>query len=82
MGVPVLILLFWTAPAVVRKRLQDRRRDASDADWAVYRRLAERWEEPGPDTRRFVAELFGADDAAAVHARALEALQRVGLRCG
>ena len=35
------------APAVVvQRRLEARRGDASDADWAVYQQLREHWEEP------------------------------------
>jgi aminoglycoside phosphotransferase family enzyme/predicted kinase len=82
LGVPAVILLCRTEPAVVRERLLARHGDASDADWVVYQRAAEQWEEPGPDTRPFVAEVSCNDDAAAVQAHALDALQRAGLYGG
>jgi aminoglycoside phosphotransferase family enzyme/predicted kinase len=50
-GVPGLFLLCHAKPDVVRKRLAGRRDDASDADWTVYRKAADIWEEPGPRTR-------------------------------
>lgn len=50
-GVPGLMLLCRADPAAVRERLASRRGDASDADWEVYRQMAERWEEPGPRTQ-------------------------------
>ena len=42
--VPVAMLVCRTDPTVVRKRLAERRGDASDADWAIYTQAAERWE--------------------------------------
>ena len=49
--VPALFLLCRAGPEHVCRRLEQRRGDASDADWAVYLDMANRWEEPGPDTR-------------------------------
>jgi len=51
-GVPTLFLLCETEPELVRQRLADRRGDASDADWSVYEKAIETWEEPGPETSR------------------------------
>jgi aminoglycoside phosphotransferase family enzyme/predicted kinase len=61
-GVPAFFLLCKTDPAVVRKRLERRRNDASDADWPVYLRAAERWEEPDEPTRR-VTRVIATDQA-------------------
>lgn len=50
-GVPGGFLLCQAEPDVVRQRLLGRQDDASDADWNVYLKAAETWEEPGPRTR-------------------------------
>jgi predicted kinase len=50
-GVPGVFLLCQAGPNVVQARLASRQDKASDADWAVYLRAAEAWEEPGPFTR-------------------------------
>jgi predicted kinase len=50
-GVPGGLLLCQAEPDVVRERLAGRRDDASDADWTVYLKAAETWEDPGPRTR-------------------------------
>ena len=50
-GVPGGLLLCQAEPEVVRERLASRRDDASDADWTVYLKAVETWEEPGPRTR-------------------------------
>jgi aminoglycoside phosphotransferase family enzyme/predicted kinase len=46
LGVPGALLLCDAEPETVRARLQERRDDASDADWSIYRRAAENWEKP------------------------------------
>ncbi|MCS6852978.1 MAG: AAA family ATPase [Gemmataceae bacterium] len=53
-GVPTLLLLCQAEPEVVRSRLADRRRDASDADWSVYQEMARRWEPLGGEVRAAV----------------------------
>src|SRR5262249_52956829 len=50
LAVPVVLLVCQADPEVVLRRLAARRGDASDADWSVYQKLAERWEEAGPLT--------------------------------
>jgi predicted kinase len=50
-GVHGLFLLCQAEPDIVRKRLASRRDDASDADWPVYLKAAETWEEPSTRTR-------------------------------
>lgn len=56
-GVPFVQFLCRTEPDVARARLDARRGDPSDADWAVYRLLAKAWEEPGPHTRPATVEV-------------------------
>jgi aminoglycoside phosphotransferase family enzyme/predicted kinase len=48
LAVPRLLVVCEAAPEVVRGRLAARRGDASDADWAVHRWAAGRWQDPGP----------------------------------
>jgi predicted kinase len=54
LGVPGLFLICDAPPDVVRSRLAARRGDVSDADWAVYQQVRERWEAPGSETARNV----------------------------
>lgn len=51
-GVPGAMLLCRAEPDTVRNRLEQRRGDASDADWAIYVHLAASWEEVGASTER------------------------------
>src|SRR5262249_22791528 len=46
LAVPAVFLLCQADPELVRRRLQARRGDASDADWSIYQKAAERWQEP------------------------------------
>lgn len=50
-GVPGAFLACQASPEVVRERLASRPDEVSDADWSVYRRAAQTWEEPGPLTK-------------------------------
>jgi predicted kinase len=50
-GSPTIFLLCETDPEVVRTRLAQRSDDASDADWSVYEKAVETWEQLGPETR-------------------------------
>ena len=56
-AVPALLFLCEADQGVVRARLEDRRGDASEADWAVHLQAAARWEEPGPLTREAIHRL-------------------------
>ncbi len=56
-GVPCLLLLCTADPEVIRDRLLKRKGDVSDADWEVYRRAAERWEEMAPITMQESVEI-------------------------
>jgi aminoglycoside phosphotransferase family enzyme/predicted kinase len=79
LGVPAVIFLVRADPAAVRARLEGRRGDASDADWSVYQKAAEEWEEPGASTRTFVAELPPGAPADTALALALAVLRCAGL---
>jgi hypothetical protein len=56
-AVPGLFLLCRADAEVVGSRLHARTGDVSDADWEVYRRAVELWEEPGPYTARHTVEI-------------------------
>jgi predicted kinase len=47
---PALFLVCRAAPELVRHRLECRTGDASDANWTIYQRAAQRWEAIGPAT--------------------------------
>ena len=49
--VPACFFVCQADPQTVRNRLANRRGDASDADWTIYLRAAETWQEPGDVTR-------------------------------
>jgi aminoglycoside phosphotransferase family enzyme/predicted kinase len=78
-GVPAAILLCEADPATVRRRLEARRGDASDADWSVYTQAAARWEDITPATRPALHRVSTEGDGGQTQARALEALRRAGL---
>jgi aminoglycoside phosphotransferase family enzyme/predicted kinase len=79
-GVPGGILLCQAEPASVREHLEKRQNDASDADWSIYQRLAESWEEVGAFTRGFCHVLSMQGGPAEALARALEILRQWGLQ--
>jgi predicted kinase len=78
-GVAAVMLVCQAGHETVRKRLQGRRGDASDADWAVFLTLAARWQEPGPLTRQVLHVINTEGSPEHVLARALEVLRNLGL---
>jgi len=78
-GVPVLFLVCEAEPATVKARLDSRRGDASDADWAVYQQVAQNWEKPGPRTRRLLHIIPTGDSADAAWQASREVLSLAGL---
>jgi aminoglycoside phosphotransferase family enzyme/predicted kinase len=78
-GVPGCLLLCRAAPETVRRRLEERQGDASDADWSIYLQVAESWEEIGPTTRRMLREVSTEGSPAQSLARALAMLRNIGL---
>ena len=53
-GVPGILLLCEVSASIVRERLGKRRDDVSDADWSIYLRAAETWEQPDSATNAVV----------------------------
>jgi aminoglycoside phosphotransferase family enzyme/predicted kinase len=79
LAVPVVFLVCSADPDMVRLRLDRRRGDVSDADWAVFEKAARMWEEAGPLTRIMQREIL-TDGLPEVALRCiLDALGQVGL---
>jgi aminoglycoside phosphotransferase family enzyme/predicted kinase len=78
-GVPGGMLLCRAEPDTVRRRLQQRKGDASDADWSVYRHLAASWEDPGTLTQRVCHTISTEGSPEESLSRALEVLRQMGL---
>lgn len=74
-GVPALLLLCEAEPSTVRLRLQNRRNDASDADWEIYQQAAARWETSTQHTRPYCKVISTEASAAEVLSKAIEELQ-------
>lgn len=66
LGVPAFFIICRADPEIVRERLHNRRGDASDAGWAVYEEMAERWERMSECTERCAIEINTNDTNAAV----------------
>jgi uncharacterized protein len=78
-GVPAAVLLCQAEPETVRRRLEQRRGDASDADWSVYMQAARGWEEAGTLTRPFLHVISSEGSPEEALSRTLEALRSLGL---
>jgi aminoglycoside phosphotransferase family enzyme/predicted kinase len=78
-GVPVVVLVCEAKPETVRERLLARRGDASDADWTIYQRATESWEQAGAEVQRVLHTV--STDATAEEAlnRGLAILREAGL---
>ncbi len=81
-GVPAALLLCETTPEVARPRLAGRRSDASDADWAIRVKAAERWEKPEPATLTSIRLIDTSPTPDQAFAQALQALRELGLYDG
>jgi aminoglycoside phosphotransferase family enzyme/predicted kinase len=79
-GVPSGILLCRADPETVRKRLENRERDASDADWSVYLQFAASWEEIGTLSGESLHPISTEGSPEQALSRALEALRQSGLQ--
>jgi aminoglycoside phosphotransferase family enzyme/predicted kinase len=79
-GVPGLFLLCRAEPEVVRRRLRERRGDASDADWTIYQATAARWDEPESATPQTFRPIATAGSLDVSLEQALIALRDLGLQ--
>lgn len=78
-GVPGLILLCQANSETARQHIAQRRGDASDADWNVFLRLAEDWEDFGNTTRKLLHPISTERNPEQAVSNALEVLRVVGL---
>jgi predicted kinase len=78
-GVPSGILLCRAEPETVRKRLENRQGNASDADWSVYLQLAASWEELGTLAGQALHPISTEGSPEQALGRALEAIRQSGL---
>ena len=78
-GVPGAMLLCRAEPDTVRRRLQQRRGDVSDADWSTYLHLAASWEEPGAFTQRYCHVISTEGDPEDGLSHALDVLRQLEL---
>ncbi len=78
-GVAGRMLLCRADPEVIRRRLERRRGDASDAGWAIYLEAARHWQEPGATTRDISHTIDADGPPAPVLDQALGALREAGL---
>jgi Uncharacterized protein conserved in bacteria len=68
LSVPTAVFICRTDPDLARERLHNRQGDASDAGWAIYEELAERWERMSEATERCATEIDTTDANAALAA--------------
>jgi predicted kinase len=78
-GVPGFLFLCHAEPDIVQRRLAARVHDVSDADWAVYSSMLERWQQPGASTRSVLRDIPTGGEPAEALLHALEALKDLQL---
>jgi aminoglycoside phosphotransferase family enzyme/predicted kinase len=81
-GVPAAVLLCRAEPGTARGRLDARHGDASDADWAVYLRVAAGWEEAGEEVVRVSQPMSTEGTVEQTLVRACGVLRSLGLHDG
>ena len=79
LAIPARFMVCRANPDVIRDRLEQRRGDASDADWDVYERAAGRWEELGPMARRVLASIDADGTPSQVLEQAMKVLRDASL---
>jgi predicted kinase len=78
-GVPAVFLLCQTERNLVRTRLANRRHDVSDADWSVYEKVVETWEDLAPETLSRSRVINTGEDFETVLHKTLSALRHLDL---
>jgi uncharacterized protein len=78
-SVPGILLICQADAAVVKTRLEARRDDVSDADWAIYLEAAQRWEPPRPRTQQLCHAIDSGPSDSSGFTQALEILRRYEL---
>jgi predicted kinase len=75
LSVPTIFIRCRAGPELVRRRLESRRGDASDADWSIYQSAAERWEPVQSLTQWVFQEVSTSETVENSLAQALGALR-------
>jgi hypothetical protein len=78
LALPLIFVQVVLDPALVERRLAERRFDASDADFAIHRQMAARWQD-GSDQWRSCRIVVDAADSASALERARQHLVEQGL---
>jgi aminoglycoside phosphotransferase family enzyme/predicted kinase len=78
-GISGCMLLCRAEPDVIRSRLAQRQGDASDADRAISDKVAQRWDELSPPTRKLTREIATGGSLEHSLAQALRVLRDFGL---
>ncbi|MBI2804701.1 MAG: AAA family ATPase [Planctomycetes bacterium] len=78
-GVPAVFFVCRSDPEAVRQRLLTRRGDPSDADWSIHQLIAERWEDPGPETNKMTLDIWNSGTVQQAIQSALEHLHMLDL---
>ena len=78
-GITACLILCKADPTTIRERLDLRRDDESDADWAIYQESARQWEELGPRTVKVARLIDTGGGRERSLLQALEILQKCGL---
>jgi hypothetical protein len=79
LGVPIILLICEADPATTQTRLQSRKNDASDADWAVYEHAVEEWQSLSDEVRRIAYTISTTGSAESSFEKATEVLAEEGL---
>ncbi len=77
--VPVTLLICQADASVIKTRLEKRRNDVSDADWAIYLEAAQRWEPLAPRTQQVGHVIDTARDQPEPLNQALDVLRKCEL---
>lgn len=74
-GVPLVVLHCRLDAGIVRERIEAREGDPSDADWEIFERVRENWDDFDDATDRFRVDVSTAGSVEETRARALDALE-------
>jgi predicted kinase len=77
--IPAALLVCWADASDVRVRLSARQGDASDANWSVYLRTSEEWEDAGRETYPLLHRVVTTGSREEALARAVQVLRQLGL---
>ncbi len=81
-GVPAVFLRCEADREIVRDRLAHRQGDASDADWSIYEKAVETWEEMGPEIRSRLLTINTGEPLDLALNNTLSGLRKLGLSDG